>query len=242
MSTVVISNISKSYGSQTVVMPLDLKIYDKETLCLLGPSGCGKTTLLRMIAGLEEPTKGSIRIGNQIVYDSTNRIFAAPEMRRVAMVFQSYALWPHLSVFQNIAFPLEVRNFPKDEIRSLVTTYLNKVKLSSFEDRKPNQLSGGQQQRVALARALISQPRVLLLDEPLSNLDSNLREEMCNELLNLKKENPVTMIYVTHDQKEAERLANRVVLMNKGAIEQVGTIDELKQNPKNRFIKEFVRN
>lgn len=242
MSSVVISNISKSYGSQTVVMPLDLEIYDKETLCLLGPSGCGKTTLLRMIAGLEEPTKGSIRIGDQIVYDSTNRIFAAPEKRRVAMVFQSYALWPHLSVFQNIAFPLEVRKFPKNEIKSLVTTYLNKVKLSSFEDRKPNQLSGGQQQRVALARALISQPRVLLLDEPLSNLDSNLREEMCNELLNLKKENPVTMIYVTHDQKEAERLADRVVLMNKGAIEQVGTIDELKQNPKNTFVKEFVRN
>jgi ABC-type Fe3+/spermidine/putrescine transport system ATPase subunit len=241
MSSVVISNISKSYGSQTVVMPLDVEIYDKETLCLLGPSGCGKTTLLRMIAGLEEPTSGSIRIGDQDVYHSANRIFVAPEKRHVAMVFQSYALWPHLSVFKNVAFPLEIRKFPKDEIGSLVSTFLKKVKLSSFEDRKPSQLSGGQQQRVALARALISQPRVLLLDEPLSNLDSNLREEMCNELLSLKKGNPVTMIYVTHDQKEAERLADRVVLMNKGKIEQVGNIHELKKNPNSDFVKEFFR-
>lgn len=241
MSSVTISNISKSYGSQAVVMPLDLEIYDKETLCLLGPSGCGKTTLLRMIAGLEEPTSGAIRIGDQDVYHSARHTFVPPEKRQVAMVFQNYALWPHLSVFQNIAFPLQVRKFPKEEIRSLVTTYLNKVKLSSFGDRKPNQLSGGQQQRVALARALISQPRVLLLDEPLSNLDSNLREDMCNELLNLKRENPVTMIYVTHDQKEAERLADRVVLMNQGRIEQLGSIHELKQNPTNNFVKEFFR-
>lgn len=242
MSSVLISNLSKIYGSLQVVQPLNLEIFDKETLCLLGPSGCGKTTLLRMIAGLEEPSSGVIRIGDRDVYQSNNRMFIPPEKRQVAMVFQNYALWPHLSVFQNIAFPLQIKKFPKDEIRKLVSTFLEKVQLSSFGDRKPSQLSGGQQQRVALARALISTPQVLLLDEPLSNLDSNLREEMCQQLLDLKKETPVTMIYVTHDQKEAERLADRVVLMNQGAIEQVGTIQDLRQNPRNTFVKDFLKN
>lgn len=242
MSSVLISNLSKSYGSLQVVQPLNVEIFDKETLCLLGPSGCGKTTLLRMIAGLEEPSSGVIRIGDRDVYQSNNGMFIPPEKRQVAMVFQNYALWPHLSVFQNIAFPLQIKKLPKDEIRTLVSAFLEKVQLSSFGDRKPSQLSGGQQQRVALARALISTPQVLLLDEPLSNLDSNLREEMCQQLLDLKKETPVTMIYVTHDQKEAERLADRVVLMNQGTIEQVGTIQDLRQNPRSTFVKDFLRN
>lgn len=241
MSSVTLSNISKSYGTQQAVLPLHLEVSHEESLCLLGPSGCGKTTLLRMIAGLELPSQGKIQIGNTTVFDSTLGTHVPTEKRRIGMVFQNYALWPHLSVFQNIAFPLEIRNIPKTDISHRVMTFLDKVKLSGFEKRKPSQLSGGQQQRVALARALINEPQVLLLDEPLSNLDANLREEMCHQILELKKENPVTLIYVTHDQREAEQLSDRVALFQQGRLEQLGTMDELKNQPKNEFVKTFFR-
>jgi len=241
MSSVILSNVSKTYGTQQVVLPLHLEVLNQESLCLLGPSGCGKTTLLRMIAGLELPTQGKIQIGNTTVFDSTLGTHVPTEKRRIGMVFQNYALWPHLSVFQNIAFPLEIRKIPKADISHRVMTFLDKVKLSGFENRKPSQLSGGQQQRVALARALINKPQVLLLDEPLSNLDANLREEMCHQILELKKENPVTLIYVTHDQREAEQLSDRVALFHQGRLEQVGRMDEIKNQPKNEFVKNFFR-
>jgi iron(III) transport system ATP-binding protein len=241
MSSVTLDSISKIYGEQMIIPPLSLEIKPGEFLSLLGPSGCGKTTLIRMIAGLELPTQGKVIIGDQTVFDSTSQHFVPPEKRNLGMVFQSYALWPHLNVFENIAFPLRCRKVPQSDIEGKVERALEEVQLHGLGNRKPNELSGGQQQRVALARALVARPKVLLLDEPLSNLDTNLREEMCEQIGKLKAQFPMTMIYVTHDQNEAVRLSDRITILNKGKIEQLGTVQELRNSPKTEFVRGFFR-
>jgi len=241
MSSVTLDSISKTYGNQVIIPPIFLEIKPNEFLSLLGPSGCGKTTLIRMIAGLETPTEGRVIIGEQPVFDSSLQLFAPPERRNLGMVFQSYALWPHLTVFENIAFPLRCRKVSQSEIEHKVEDALEQVQLKGMGKRKPNELSGGQQQRVALARALVARPKVLLLDEPLSNLDTNLREEMCEQISKLKAQFPMTMIYVTHDQNEAVRLSDRIAILNKGKIEQLGTVQELRTSPKTEFVHSFFR-
>jgi iron(III) transport system ATP-binding protein len=209
---------------------------------LLGPSGCGKTTTLRSIAGLERPTAGEITVDDQSVYSSGRRIFVAPNLRNFGMVFQSYAIWPHMNVFQNVAFPLEVRkNRPsRREIADKVMSVLTAMKLDPFADRAATQLSGGQQQRLALARALAMEPQLLLLDEPLSNLDAKLREAMRFELKRLQRELKITTVYVTHDQSEALALSHRIAVMNEGRVAQIGPPREIYEKPANRFVADFV--
>src|SRR5207247_1819000 len=209
---------------------------------LLGPSGCGKTTTLRSIAGLERPRAGEISVGDRVVYSSTRNVFVAPNRRGFGMVFQSYAIWPHMNVFQNAAFPLEVgdRKFSRQEIRDQVLRVLRAVQLDELADREATKLSGGQQQRLALARALVMEPQLLLLDEPLSNLDAKLRERMRFELKRLQRELNVTTVYVTHDQTEALALSHAIAVMNAGTIEQVGSPREIYERPRNRFVADFV--
>ncbi|MBI4041763.1 MAG: ABC transporter ATP-binding protein [Deltaproteobacteria bacterium] len=207
---------------------------------LLGPSGCGKTTTLRLIAGLCEPSGGKMLIGDQVVFDLNQKIYTPPEKRNMGMVFQSYALWPHMTVFQNVAYPLKIQKHSKQHIQETVQTFLALVHLSGLEHRYPHELSGGQQQRVALARALIRKPEVLLLDEPLSNLDAKLRKAMCRELRDLQQRLKITTVYVTHDQQEALWMSDKVVLMNQGRIDQLGTPQELAHQPKSEFAKDFL--
>lgn len=240
-NTVTLKRVSKKFGELTVIPEINLAIESNEFLSLLGPSGCGKTTLIRMVAGLESPSQGTILIGQDTVFESDKGIFVPPEKRNLGMVFQSYALWPHLTVFENIAFPLRCRKLPKADIQDKCERILERVQLGGMSQRKPNQLSGGQQQRVGLARALVAEPRVLLLDEPLSNLDTNLREEMCDLIDEIKRTAPITMIYVTHDQTEALRLSDRIAVLNQGRIEQLGTIEEIKNQPKTDFVRNFLR-
>jgi len=240
MSTVRTEKLTKNYGSNEVVPSLDLSITKNEFVSLLGPSGCGKTTILRMIAGLETPSTGKIFIGDQVVYSDAEGINIPPEKRSLGMVFQSYAVWPHMTVLENVLFPLKCRKVDKYERGERALQALKSVRLEGLEGRKPNQLSGGQQQRVALARALVSRPQVLLLDEPLSNLDANLRDEMCEEIRHIKTAFPMTMIYVTHDQSEAFRLSDRIAVLNQGRIEQLGSPTEIRANPANGFVKKFL--
>jgi iron(III) transport system ATP-binding protein len=209
---------------------------------LLGPSGCGKTTTLRSIAGLEQPTSGEIAVDGRVVYSSARGIFVAPNLRNFGMVFQSYAIWPHMNVFQNVAFPLEVRrNRPgRREIADKVMRVLAAVQLDQLADRDATRLSGGQQQRLALARALAMEPQLLLLDEPLSNLDAKLREAMRFELKRLQRELKLTTIYVTHDQSEALALSHEIAVMNEGRVVQVGPPREIYERPHNRFVADFV--
>jgi iron(III) transport system ATP-binding protein len=209
---------------------------------LLGPSGCGKTTTLRSIAGLERPRSGEIRVGDRVVYSASRGIFVAPNRRGFGMVFQSYAIWPHMSVFQNAAFPLEVgaRRFSRSEIRDKVTRVLTAVQLEAYADREATKLSGGQQQRLALARALVMEPQLLLLDEPLSNLDAKLREAMRFELKRLQRELRITTVYVTHDQSEALALSHSIAVMSEGRIQQIGSPREIYDRPRNRFVADFV--
>ena len=211
---------------------------------LLGPSGCGKTTTLRTIAGLERTDAGTIRIGNRVVSSHTPPTFVRPDARDLGMVFQSYAIWPHMSVFDNVAFPLHVlvknKAFPRNQIRSRVMAELEKVQLAQLADRVASKLSGGQQQRLALARALVRRPKVLLLDEPLSNLDASLRELMRGELRQLQREIGVTTIYVTHDQSEALSMSNRVAVMELGRVVQEGTPREIYRRPTSPFVATFV--
>jgi iron(III) transport system ATP-binding protein len=207
---------------------------------LLGPSGCGKTTTLRSIAGLEKPTSGEIEVAGRAVYSSSRGIFVAPNKRNFGMVFQSYAIWPHMNVFQNVAFPLEVRKLGRREIEAKVMRVLTAVQLDHLVDRDATKLSGGQQQRLALARALVMEPPLLLLDEPLSNLDAKLRDAMRTELKRLQREFNLTTVYVTHDQSEALALSHEIAVMNDGFIVQTGTPREIYEQPVNQFVADFV--
>ncbi|NLT46298.1 MAG: ABC transporter ATP-binding protein, partial [Thermotogaceae bacterium] len=208
MSRVVLKNLSKSFGEVNVVNDISLEIIDHEFLSFLGPSGCGKTTTLRMIAGFDMPTVGEIFIGDLLVSSAEKKVFVPPEDRNVGMVFQNYAVWPHMDVFKNVAYPLKISKVKSADIRDRVMRVLSLVKLKGMESRYPHQLSGGQQQRVALARALIMEPDVMLLDEPLSNLDAKLREEMRFEIKDIQRRIGVTIIYVTHDQAEAMAMSD----------------------------------
>ena len=207
---------------------------------LLGPSGCGKTTTLRSIAGLERPVSGEIEVAGKMIYSSAKGTFVAPNKRNFGMVFQSYAIWPHMNVFQNVAFPLDVRRLPRKEIADRVARVLAAVQLDHLVDREATKLSGGQQQRLALARALVMEPQLLLLDEPLSNLDAKLRDRMRSELKRLQRELGVTTVYVTHDQSEALALSHEIAVMNDGHVVQVGTPRQIYEQPKNQFVADFV--
>jgi len=236
MARIDLRGVSKRWGSFTGVDNFNLTIADQEFLVLLGPSGCGKTTTMRMIAGLEDATDGDIMIGDRRVNDLD------PKDRDIAMVFQSYALYPNLNVYENIRFPLKVRKVPQAEHDARVRKAAAMVELNDFLHRKPSELSGGQRQRVALARAIVRQPSVFLMDEPLSNLDAKLRVSTRAQIKNLSHELKVTTIYVTHDQIEAMTLADRVVVMRKGLIQQVGTPTEIYDRPANTFVASFIGN
>lgn len=240
MSNVVLRGLSKSFGEVTVVNDIDLEIKDHEFLSFLGPSGCGKTTTLRMIAGFDMPTSGEILIGDRLVSSTKEKIFIPPEERNVGMVFQNYAVWPHMDVFKNVAYPLKIKKTKAGELHERVMGVLSLVKLAGMEKRFPHQLSGGQQQRVALARALIMEPDVMLLDEPLSNLDAKLREEMRFEIKDIQRRTGVTIIYVTHDQAEAMAMSDRILLLHNAKVQQLGTPRELYEKPRNQFVADFI--
>jgi ABC-type Fe3+/spermidine/putrescine transport system ATPase subunit len=240
MASIELVGLTKRYAESTIINDLDLEVADGEFLTLLGPSGCGKTTTLRCIAGLESPDDGSIQIGTTTVFTRERRMSLPPERRDVGMMFQSYALWPHLNVGNNVAFPLRRRRVSRSDIVDRVRKALKIVDLSGFESRAINSLSGGQQQRVALARTIVAEPRVLLFDEPLSNLDAALRETMRLELKRVHDRIGTTSIYVTHDQTEAMTLSDRVVVMNRGKVEQDATPRDLYERPRNRFVAGFM--
>jgi len=240
MSTVKFSNVKKSYGDVKVIHDFSLEIKDGEFVSFLGPSGCGKTTCLRMVSGLETNTGGLIQIDDTVVSDPDNKKIIPPEKRKVGMVFQSYAVWPHMNVFNNVAYPLKVAKTPKAELKKRVDEILNIVELNGLEKRMPSELSGGQQQRVALARGLVAQPKVLLLDEPLSNLDAKLREKMRGDIRKIQQDFGITCIYVTHDQIEAFTMSDRIVIMKDGDIVQQGTPEEIRENPVNDFVADFI--
>ena len=242
MPEIFLKNVSKHFGKVVAVDRLDLQILSNAFITLLGPSGCGKTTILRMIAGLETPTQGHITIGNKVVFDADQGINLPPNKRDVGFLFQNYALWPHMTVYQNIAFGLENLKWPKDRIRKRVDEMLAMLKIEQFEKRYPSELSGGQQQRVAIARTLAPKPKVLFMDEPLSNLDAKLRLEMRTELKRLHAETDSTFVYVTHDQLEAMTLATRICLMKEGVLQQYDPPLEVYNNPANLFVADFVGN
>ncbi len=233
-----INGLTKAFGETIAVNDLSLEFKEGESVVLLGPSGCGKTTLLKLIAGFLQPGAGEIAIGGRVI--STRHEMLPPDHRKMSMVFQSYAIWPHKSVFQNVAYGLEVRKIKKAEIERKVMNALSLVQLDGLEGRYSTELSGGQQQRVALARAIVVEPSLLLLDEPLSNLDANLRVEMRGELADLHDRLGITFIYVTHDQAEAMVLGDRVVLMNQGVMVQQGPPEEIYETPKTRFAANFI--
>ena len=240
MSEVRIEHVFKRFGDVTAVNDFDLTVKDGEFVSLLGPSGCGKTTSLRMIAGFERATEGEIYIGDHCVSSSTKNTFVPPEKRDIGMVFQSYAVWPHMTVTENVAYPLKIQKVPKEERAARVAEMLKMVHLDEYASRYPHQLSGGQQQRVALARALVMRPGLLLLDEPLSNLDAKLRESMRFEISSIQKELGITVIYVTHDQSEAMTMSDRVVVMSRGVIQQIGTPYDIYRNPANKMVADFI--
>ena len=235
-----LTEISKIYDGAAAVDDLTLTVHDGEFLTLLGPSGCGKTTTLRMIAGFARPTTGELRLDGRVITSVSSRVFIPPERRRMGMVFQSYAVWPHMDVFQNVAYPLKFQRMDKATIQERVQRALSLVKLDGLAARYPHQLSGGQQQRVALGRALVMEPEVLLLDEPLSNLDAKLREQMRGEIRDLQKRVGVTIVYVTHDQVEAITMSDRIAVMHQGRVLQIGTPQEIYELPTDRFVAGFV--
>ncbi|NJE05645.1 ABC transporter ATP-binding protein [Thermococcus sp. M36] len=240
MAEVKLVNVWKMFGDFTAVKDMNLHIKDGEFLVLLGPSGCGKTTTLRMISGLEEPTKGQIYIGDRLVADPEKGVFIPPKDRDIAMVFQSYALYPHMTVYDNIAFPLKLRKVPKQEIDQRVREVAELLGLTELLKRKPRELSGGQRQRVALGRAIVRKPQVFLMDEPLSNLDAKLRVKMRAELKRLQRQLGVTTIYVTHDQVEAMTMGDRIAVINAGVLQQLGTPEEVYDRPANTFVAGFI--
>ncbi|HTN71805.1 MAG TPA: ABC transporter ATP-binding protein [Methylomirabilota bacterium] len=232
--------LSKYYDNVCVLDQVSFEVYEREILVLLGPSGCGKSTTLRLLAGLERPDAGSIHLREKTVVDAQTGIFTPAEKRNMGMVFQAFAVWPHMTVEDHVAFLLLVRRCSKEEISRRVQRALDFVGLSGLETRLSTQLSGGQQQRLALARALVYEPDVLLLDEPLSNLDAQLRQQMRLELKNLQRQLGTTFVFVTHDQDEAMTLAHRVALMRNGKIEQLGTPDEVYDKPNSLFVHSFL--
>ena len=238
MAAVHLNNLTKRYGDLAVVDRVNLSIDHGQLICLLGPSGCGKTTTLRLIAGFIEPSDGEIHVGERKI--SSPGWAMEPQLRNMSMIFQSYALWPHMTVAENVAYGLRLRKLADDDVRARVRGILAMTRLGEMEERYPTDLSGGQQQRVALARALVVEPEILLLDEPLSNLDANLREEMRFEVRRLHDQYRYTTVYVTHDQAEAMTAADRIVVMNKGRIEQTGTPEEIYRTPVSEFVARFI--
>ena len=240
MTAIRVVGLRKLFGNVPAVDDVSFEVESGSILTLLGPSGCGKTTTLRMIAGLERPDAGEVRVGDRLVTSVEQSILLPPDKRRMGMVFQSYAIWPHMNVFENIAFPLRGRRLPPAEIRDKVMTMLQSLGLEGLHDRPAPLLSGGQQQRVALGRALVSDPEVLLLDEPFSNLDARRRDEMRFELKEVQARVGVTTIFITHDQNEAMILSDRVLVMNAGRIVQEGTPEAIYQRPTTKFVMEFL--
>ena len=241
MDIIRVENVSKGYPGHPVLQNLSLTLKKGECFTLLGPSGCGKTVLLRLLAGFESADAGKIYIGDTLVNDPEARIAVPPENRGLGVVFQDYAVWPHMTVFENVAYPLKIADRPKDEINERVMRMIDIVGMNGLDKRLPSELSGGQQQRVALARALVADPALLLLDEPLSNLDANLREEMRFEIKELQKKLGVTVLYVTHDQEIGLAISDRVAIMNaEGAIQQIGTPWEIFEQPVNPFVFNFM--
>ncbi|MBI5944296.1 MAG: sn-glycerol-3-phosphate ABC transporter ATP-binding protein UgpC [Chloroflexi bacterium] len=234
MASVTFQNVEKKFGDLTIIKGLNINVEDKEFLVLVGPSGCGKTTALRLLAGLEEITSGEIKIGDRVVND------VAPKDRDIAMVFQSYALYPHLSVYDNMAFGLKLRKTPKEEIKRRVNEAADILGIQDLLLRKPRQLSGGQRQRVAVGRAIVREPKVFLFDEPLSNLDAKLRVQMRAEISKLHQRLKTTFIYVTHDQTEAMTMASRIAVINKGNLQQLDTPQNLYDYPNNLFVAGFI--
>ena len=239
MAQVILKNLTKTFNKFTAVENFNATIDDGKFVTLLGPSGCGKTTTLRMIAGFIEPTVGEIMIGKKPVYRS-KEYFVPPENRNIGMVFQSYAVWPHMNLLDNVSYPLKIKKISKKERYAKAQQVLELVELEGMGKRYPHQLSGGEQQRVALARALIVDPNVMLLDEPLSNLDAKLREQMRFEIKELQKKTKVTIIYVTHDQAEAMAMSDEIIVMNKGKIQQIGKPEEIYEKPVNKFVANFI--
>lgn len=242
MSKIVLENINKFYGSSHVLKDINLTIEEGDFMTLLGPSGCGKTTTLRIISGLEKPQKGTMTIDGQKMIDADVAFYEEPSKRGLNLVFQSYALWPHMTVFNNVAFGLKIRKVPKDEIKRVVDQALRTMRIDIYADRYPSELSGGQQQRVAIARAIASNPKLLLLDEPLSNLDARLRIDMRAELKRLHKETGTTIVYVTHDQVEALTMSTKIALFKAGEISQIDTPLGLYTNPIDLDAADFIGN
>lgn len=240
MDKIRVLNLNKRYGKVIAADDVTLSVGDKEFFSLLGPSGCGKSTVLRCVAGLEEPTQGEIYIGEIRVNSTAERINVPTELRPIGMVFQNYAIWPHMTVHDNVAYPLKLKKLAKDSIEAKLKDALHTVGLERLADRYPSQLSGGEQQRVALARALIKEPEVLLLDEPLSNLDAKLREQMRFELKDLQRRTGIPILYVTHDQTEALAMSDRLAIMNAGRIVQIGAPAEIYTYPADRFVADFI--
>lgn len=238
MSKLVLRNVSRRFGSYTAVEDFNLTLQEGELVSLLGPSGCGKTTTLRMIAGFMSPSEGTIELDGKVISSAQSSL--PPEKRQMSMIFQSYAIWPNMTVEENVAYGLKLRKVPADQAKRRVSEMLDVVQLGALRDRYPAELSGGQQQRVALARSIVVKPSVLLLDEPLSNLDANLREEMRFEIRRLHDEFKMTMVYVTHDQAEAMVTSDRIAVMNKGRVEQVDAPFQLYRHPKTRFVAGFI--
>jgi len=240
MQDVRIEKLVKRFGNVTAVAGVDITIPEGKIVTLLGPSGCGKTTTLRCLAGFENADEGKIWIGDQLVFDSEQKINLAPQKREMGMVFQSYAVWPHMSVFENIAFPLRIRKVSRSEVGERVEHAMQMVGIAELKDRLPSAISGGQQQRVAFARAIVYDPAVLLLDEPLSNLDAKLREHMRFEILELQHKIGITTVYVTHDQEEAMVLSDEVLVMDSGKVIQRGDPENVYFDPHNEFVADFI--
>ncbi len=238
MASVQLKGLTKRFGAATAVDDVSLTIGNGDLVCLLGPSGCGKTTTLRLIAGFIEPTEGEIVVGERVV--SSPRRTLPPEQRKMSMIFQSYALWPHMTVAENVAYGLKIRGLDKATVDARVKTILAVARLETLTERYPSELSGGQQQRVSLARALVVEPETLLMDEPLSNLDANLREEMRFEIRRLHDQFRTTAVYVTHDQAEAMTTADLIAVMNGGRIEQLGSPEEVYERPVSEFVARFI--
>ncbi|WPU65925.1 ABC transporter ATP-binding protein [Peredibacter starrii] len=240
MSSVEFKNVTKDYQGNVILKNLSFKINDGEFVSFLGPSGCGKTTSLRIVAGLEKNSGGEVSLGGEIISSPEKSLFVPTRERNLGMVFQSYAIWPHMNIFENVAFPLRMKKTSEAEIKKSVEDVLQMVELGGLSERMPSTLSGGQQQRVALARGLVARPKVLLLDEPLSNLDAKLREKMRKDIRQIQQHFKITCIYVTHDQVEAFSMSDRIMIMEKGNILQFATPSEIRANPVNDFVKDFI--